>query len=183
VASAARRKISVLARRNPTNPQRLPDQPGLFAGLLQSGHDRRAIQFLRVFRSRMRSGRLSRAPLRLLRFQWHGNSVECDWLARPGDSWDAGLPPLLIRQNASEQALEDAIQLRALLFKTIPGLDSAELCVFRDSSHSGRELVAAGHAEPNDSVAPTVRSLAMRAKLFGFRFTAEDGVLQPLSPA
>jgi hypothetical protein len=46
--------------------------------------------FVRSLRIQARFGELSRAPLRLLRVQLSGETVECDWVARSADRWDAG---------------------------------------------------------------------------------------------
>ena len=48
---------------------------------------RNVITRLRV---QLRFGRLSRAPLRLLRLAWRGGHVDCDWIARAHDKWDEG---------------------------------------------------------------------------------------------
>jgi hypothetical protein len=39
-------------------------------------------------RLQLRYGRLSRAPLRLLRLEWRGDHVDCDWIARRYDGFD-----------------------------------------------------------------------------------------------
>lgn len=41
--------------------------------------------FVRSLRVQMRFGDLTRAPLRMLRFQLNENVAECDWLARVPD--------------------------------------------------------------------------------------------------
>ena len=41
--------------------------------------------FVRAMRRQMRFGELSHAPLRLLRLEWEGEAVECDWIARAAD--------------------------------------------------------------------------------------------------
>ena len=63
-----------------------------------------------------------------------------------------------------------------MLFQTLRGLDRGELRIYRETQ-SGRELIAAGRVERRDRVARNVRSLAMRAKLLGFRFAFEGDVL------
>jgi hypothetical protein len=44
------------------------------------------------------------------------------------------------------------------------------------------ELIIAGKVSRDDEVASSVRSLAMKAKLFGLRFWLNDGVLEALQP-
>ena len=69
--------------------------------------------FVRGLSVMARFGELSRARLSLLRVQLCGEYAECDWIARPPDRWDAGLPPVVGRRTASTQALMDAIKVRA----------------------------------------------------------------------
>lgn len=133
-------------------------------------------EFMRALRVKLRFGELTRSPLRLLRLQITETDVECDLLARDADRWDAGLSGRVRQRNEAQQALHDAIQVRALLFQTLRGLDRGELRIYRETQ-SGRELIAAGRVERRDRVARNVRSLAMRAKLLGFRFAFEGDVL------
>jgi hypothetical protein len=148
---------------------------GLMESLCAAG------EFVRTLRVKLRFGELTRAPLRLLRLQVTETDVECDLLARHADRWDAGLAGKVRQRNEAQQALQDAIQVRALLFKTLPGLDRGELRIYR-ATESGRELIAAGRVERGDRVARNVRSLAMRAKLLGFQFNFEDDVLLRMTP-
>jgi hypothetical protein len=149
------------------------------AGLIESLCD--AGRFLKAFRVKLRFGELTRAPLRLLRLQVTETEVHCDVLARRADSWDAGLPGEVARRNEARQALKDAIEVRALMFKTLPGLDRGELRIYREAQN-GPELIAAGRVERRDRVSRSVRSLAMRAKLLGFQFAYEDEVLMRMTP-
>src|SRR5207302_6272194 len=82
-------------------------------------------------RIQLRFGRLSRAPLRLLRLEWRGDHVDCDWIARLDDEWDKALPPRMSDGNAALQALEDAIVVRELLFYALHDISSATFRVYR----------------------------------------------------
>jgi len=137
--------------------------------------------FVRAVRARLRFGELSRAPLRLLRLQLQGEMVECDWMARPPDTWDADLPRRVGDHNASLQALEDAIAVRDLLFTVLPGAQSAAFRVFRQTGREPPRLIISGTVS-RDAEGQEVSSLAMRAKLSGLRFCLEDGVLKAASP-
>ena len=136
--------------------------------------------FLRALRIQMRFGKLSRAPLQLLRFELRGELAECDWLARPSDEWDRDLPRHVSDGNASEQALRDAIAVRELLFQALPGVDTASLRVFRESAGGAHKLLIAGTVTREEEVSRYVPSVAMRAKLLGFRFWLEDGFLEAM---
>ena len=137
--------------------------------------------WLRQIRRQMRFGELSRSPLELLRLELRGDRVECDWMVRAGDPWDADLPPTQRERHVSEQALKDAMNVRDLLFSEMPGVRSAVLRAYRPS-HDGesRELVIAGVVGRDDGVRQGIRSLAMRVKLCGLQFRLDDGVLRAL---
>jgi hypothetical protein len=136
--------------------------------------------FFRALRARLRFGRFSRVPLRLLRLELRGNSAECDWMARPADPWDADLPRPVGERHASLQALEDAILVRDLLFGALPGANAAAFRVYRESTGTEPELIIAGTVTREKSAARSSRSLAMRAKLLGLQFLLEDGILEAL---
>jgi hypothetical protein len=137
--------------------------------------------FVRGLRREMRFGELSRAPFQLLRLELSGDSLACDWIARPADPWDAGLRRHTRERNVSEQALCDAIRVRDLAFDALPNIEGATLRVFRPSG--GREppeLIITGVASRESPPVFRVSSLVMRAKLYGFQFEMEDGILQAL---
>lgn len=136
--------------------------------------------FVRRLRIQARFGELSRARLCLLRVQLCGEYAECDWIARPSDPWDADLPTLVGKRNASTQALHDAIKIRGLLFRSLPDLQKAELRGFRYSPDESLELILSGTVSRDVRAPARVRSLAMKAKLFGFRFWMEEGILESL---
>ncbi len=138
--------------------------------------------FVRRFRVLARFGDLSRAPLTLVRLQICGDVAECDWTARPPDMWDANIIPWITETNISTQALKDAIEVRNLLFRLLPGLRSAVVRVYRKSTNGPSELIITGTVSRDQRAPVTVRSLAMRAKLFGLRFWLDDGILESLQP-
>jgi len=137
--------------------------------------------FVRGLRTQMRFGELSRAPLQLLRLQLEGETAEYDWIARPPDPWDAALPGRERDRNASLQALLDAMALREMLFCVLPGIRSAEFRAFRQSAREPPRVVIAGTVTREAPPVLRVPSPAMRAKLYGFHFCLDDGVLRPQS--
>jgi hypothetical protein len=137
--------------------------------------------FGRAMRRELRFGELSRAPLELLRVEWRGEIAECDWLARRGDEWDLDVPRSVRQSNASEQALRDAMAVRELLFDSLPGIHQAALRAIRVSEDgAARDLIIAGSVTRGEEVSQKVSSTAMKAKLLGFQFWLNDGVLEAL---
>lgn len=147
---------------------------GLFRQLRSASH------FLRDLQQAMRYGQLSRAPLRLLRFQVVSEIVECDWMARAPDPWDADLSYRMQHRHASLQALRDAIEVRALLFESLPHAETAHLRVFRESGNYKPEMIIAGSVHRNDHSSRDLHSLTMRAKILGFRFRLDGERLQKI---
>jgi hypothetical protein len=141
-----------------------------------------AADFLRRAHRRMRFGELSREPLELLRLEWKRESLECDWLMRPADPWDVDLSPRLVEENQTFQALRDALMLRNIVFASFPGVDSAELRMFRIGADGLPELVMSGSVVRTNEILERVASIAMRARLCGFRFTLNEGPLEKLTP-
>jgi hypothetical protein len=138
---------------------------------------RNAVMRLRV---QLRFGRLSRAPLGLIRLEWRGNHVDCDWIARASDEWDQGLPHYISDSNASLQALEDAIVVRDVLFYTLGDISSATFRVYRGIGSEPHELIITGTVTRPEPVRWNIHSLVMRAKLSGFQFDLDDGRLVPI---
>lgn len=124
---------------------------------------------------------LSREPLLLLRVEWKGDWVECDWLMRPPDQWDKDLPAHLAEENQTLQALRDALSLRQVIFESFPAVINAKLRVFRADGEHRLELVMTGKVSRDNDVFERVASLAMRAKLCGFHFMLNAGVMERLT--
>jgi hypothetical protein len=135
-------------------------------------------RFLDALQSRLRHGQASRVPLRLLRLEHKENDLECDWIARPPDVWDADLPAHVSSRNESWQALDDALTIRQLIFSALPDVRSGILRAYRGRVRPNG-LIIEGKVMPGEEPARVV-SLTMRAKLNGFRFCIENGVLLPL---
>ena len=136
-----------------------------------------ASQFLRGLRVQMRFGELTRAPLKLLRLHVLEEVVECDWLARAPDSWDASLSHSVRQRHGSLQALKDAIEVRAMLFDLMPQVQTAYFRVYRESPDFAREMIIKGYVQRNDNSSRDVHSLVMRAKVLGFHFRLENDIL------
>ena len=140
-----------------------------------------AADFLGRVRRRLRFGALSREPLLLLRFEWKGDSVGCDWLMRPPDQWDQDLPAHLAKENQTLQALRDALSLRQIIFESFPAVVNAELRMFRADAEHRLELVMTGKVNRYSDGFERVASVAMRAKLCGFSFILEAGGMENLN--
>lgn len=135
-------------------------------------------RFVKKVRSKLRTGELSREPVKLLRLEWKPERVECDWLMRPPDPWDAHIPPHRARENQTSQALKDALTLRNMIFKAFPSVDVAELRMFGLDAGQQLELMMIGTIARNDQFYERVPSMAMRAKLCGFQFTLAHGAFE-----
>jgi hypothetical protein len=136
--------------------------------------------FLRSLQVQVRFGRFSRAPLRLLRFELHGQVAECDWIARHADRWDQQLARRMRERNEAAQALVDAIAIRNLIFCALPSVNVASLRVFREAAEIAQEMIIHGTVSREQPPPRSVHSLVMRAKLCGLQFVLEDGVMMPV---
>jgi hypothetical protein len=134
--------------------------------------------FVRGACKKLRTGELSREPLKLLRLEWVAERVECDWLMRPADSWDDDLAPRMAREHETLQALRDALDLRGMIFHSFPSVMSAELRMYRETGGDELELMMTGNVSRTNEVLERVASVVMRARLCGFHFTLASGVLQ-----
>lgn len=129
---------------------------------------------------RLQVGEHSRLPLRLLRFNLDQGTICCDWVARDPDPWDLTLPPSVGMRHASLQALKDAIDTRSLLFQSVQGIDNACIRAYRRAPGDRLEPILFGNLRRQSGAYRSTRSLAMRAKLMGFRFRLDDEILIPL---
>ena len=137
-------------------------------------------EFVRRVRMKMRYGELSRAPLRILRLRLRDLAAEFDWLSRSPDVWAATLPRHVRDREASLQALQDAMALREMLFDVLPDVQMASFRAFRQSGREPPHLIITGTLPREFPAVPRVASPVMRAKLCGFNFRLEEGVLGPL---
>lgn len=137
-------------------------------------------EFIRKLRNRARFGELSRADIRLLRLELKSDAAEFDWLARPADVWAANLPGHIRDRDVSMQAVRDAVVLRDMFFATLPWIDKAEFKGFRQEAREPPRLIISGTVMRDDAAVPRVASPVMKAKLYGFHFRMDDGVLMPL---
>lgn len=139
-----------------------------------------ASHFLSRLRVQLRYGELSRAPITLLRLQLIGDTLECDWLARQPDPWDFDLPKHIRMRHASLQTLRDAMDVRSILFRAFPAVDSANLKIYRSGPTGQQELIVTGCAQRNDNSSRWIHSLVVRARNLGFRFRLENETLSTM---
>jgi hypothetical protein len=140
------------------------------------------IEFLQSVRNQMRFGEFSRLPIRLHRFEITCDSAECDWFMRMPDPWDVHLPPAVQQEHLTSQALLDALKIRELIFRGFPEIQQAGLRMYREQEGAAPELMMIGEVERKDHDQSNVASPAMRARLYGFRFSLAGGVLERLAP-
>jgi|ERR1041385_904532 hypothetical protein len=131
-------------------------------------------------RVQRRFGSLSLAPLQLLRLEWHGHHVDCDWVARLHEQWGKDLSKRLSDRDATLQTLEDAIIVREMLFYTLGEISTATFRVYRQAPEEPPELIITGTVTRPERVRWNVRSLVMQAKQCGFHFCLDNGKLVPL---
>src|SRR5689334_22737534 len=92
---------------------------------------RDVITRLRVQR---RFGGLSLTPLLLLRLEWRGHHVDCDWITCLHNHWGKDLPKRVSDSDATLQTLEDAIIVREMLFYTLHEISTATFRVYRQAA-------------------------------------------------
>jgi hypothetical protein len=90
------------------------------------------------------------------------------------------LPPFARDENATLQALADAMALRAILLDELPSIRSAVLRGFRTSVRETSEAIIFGSITREDPYLLRVPSPVMRAKLCGFQFELENGFLKTM---
>ena len=139
---------------------------------------REAALFIAQSHTSLRVGELSREALTILRLEWRGGYVECDWLMRPIDPWDRNLPQQKALEQQTLQAFRDALALRELVYASFTTAMDAQLRMFRADRDRRLELFMAGQTTRLNQYSNRVPSLAMRAKLSGFRFVLSNGILE-----
>jgi hypothetical protein len=92
------------------------------------------------------------------------------------------LPARVGKRHASLQALKDAIETSSLIFSTVQEADYALIRLYRRNEEDSLETVITGSVRRHEARFRHIHSLAMRAKLLGFRFRLEDDILLPLRP-
>lgn len=137
---------------------------------------REASRFLKQSRTGLQRRRWIREPLTILRLEWRGGYVECDWLMR-SEKTASGKPA----NQHSEQAFQDALDLRDLVFEFFPAVMQAQLKMFRATADHRLELVMSGEVQRLEPTSPKVLPLALRARRAGFQFELADGIL--ISPS
>lgn len=106
------------------------------------------------------------------------DAAACEWFMRLPDPRDIHLPARVRQEHITIQALADALKMRELIFRAFPRVQVAELRMYRESEAEGPALMIAGLVQRETEVFPRIASLVMQAKLFGFRFSLEGGVLE-----
>jgi hypothetical protein len=89
----------------------------------------------------------------------------------------------MAKENQTLQALQDALTLRDVVFKSFPAVMTAELRMFRADALHRLELAMTGNVSRSNEKFERVASVAMRARLCGFNFTLEQGEIGPISSA
>lgn len=140
----------------------------------------RASRFLHDVRFQLRYGELSRASLKMLRFQIVAEIVECDWMARMPDPWDVDLPRAIQQRHSLLQTLKDALSIRTLLFDAFPDMEIANVRVFRESVDYKPEMIMTGCLHRGDHSARGEHSIVMRTKILGYRFRLEGDTLRKI---
>ena len=134
--------------------------------------------FVRGIYLRRRFGQLS--PLQVLRVEFAWDVAECDWLARSKCEWDTDRQAPERAYNASLQALEDALAVRELLFRTLPTARSAVFRVYRRSLERRFDLIIAGTVRRGEQAGRRIRSAVMKGKLCGLQFRMSEAGLEAL---
>ncbi|HWB33371.1 MAG TPA: hypothetical protein VG714_09375 [Acidobacteriaceae bacterium] len=145
---------------------------------------RNILDLLYAWRGRVALAEFSRMRIQVVRLCITGDSAECDWLMRPPDQWDHRLPPPVREEHRTGRALDDALQVRELIFRGFPEVHQAKLRMYRDIGGSEPELMLVGHVERETHGAwRPVASIVARARLFGFRFSLIGGGLERIAPS
>jgi len=135
-----------------------------------------AAQFLKLARKSLRRGEATREPLTILRFEWRGDTVECDWLIRAASLAERERTVQPAVEPQTQQAFRDALDLRQLVFESFPAVMQARLRMFRSNRNHQLELLMVGQVNRLDQSFEREPLLMTRARLSGFQFVLSDGV-------
>lgn len=139
---------------------------------------RQAADFLHAVQRQMRKGEATRDPLTMLRFEWKGDTVECDWLMRNTTSEQ---DPAAELAHSTEQGFRDALALRSLVFASFSAVMQARLRMFRSTPNHRLELLLTGTVNRLNPPYDHIPSLATRAHMMGFEFLLHEGFFAALS--
>ena len=138
---------------------------------------REAAQFLKQARASLRRDEATREPLTILRLEWSGGVVTCDWLMRSVNFTRERLPEAEAQALLSEQSFQDALALRDLIFEEFPAVMQARLKMYRADPQHQLELIMLGNVQRLESPLPKGLTTAQRAQKAGLQFELVNGVL------
>ena len=137
--------------------------------------------FLLRLQVQFQFGRHSRASLHLLRMEIIPEKIEFDCITKSSDPWETDPAEQNAKRRITLQVLHDAIDLRAILFRSVPDVDAARIRIYRNSGQYGRELIMVGHTHRNDQSALGFHSPIVRAKVLGYQFRLDNDYLKEIT--
>jgi len=138
---------------------------------------RQAADFLKQVQRGMRRAEVTREPLTFLRFEWRGDTVECDWLMRAIEPADQARSTQYALERQTEQAFRDALRIREQVFESFSAVTQARLRMFRGERRQQLELVLGGTVNRLGWNQSQAGNWAVKAKAMGLEFEVLNGVL------